>query len=150
MPPGEARRFGLDDAAATACPPAGEPCWLYGGLHQSHEAGAATVGLLRADIGLPLEPLTSLVGSARLPLAGVSASVTSTNATGAKLVVTASGAVALYVHLTAAAHGYFSESGFHLLAGERRELSFSAWEEHGALDGAAFATSLHVHWLNAK
>ena len=151
VPPGGSRRFGPDDAgAATACPPAGAPCWLYGGLQRSRDTSAAAAEALRADIGVPLQPLKSLVSSARLPRAGVSVSITATNATGATLAVTASRAVALHVHLTTAAHGQFSESGFHLLAGERRELSFSAWEEHGELDGMGFARSLHVHWLNSN
>ena len=148
VPPGEARRFLVLDAAAAESCPVGAQCWLYGQqlMRQSYASTAATE--LRADIGLPLEDIKSLVSSGKLPASTVTVSVSSTNASGASLAITASGAAALYVHLTTAAQGQFSESGFHLLAGETRELSFVAWEEHRPMNSAAFSKSLHTHWLN--
>ena len=41
------------------------------------------------------------------------------------------------MHLTTASRGQFSESGFHLLAGEARTIEFAAWEEFGVFDGGA-------------
>ena len=149
VPPGGATRFWFDAAATGSCPVGAGPCWLYGSVQQQQSGAGATAQPARADIAVPLEALKDLVSSDLLPPANVSASVTSTNATAAELTVTSSGAAALYVHLTTAAQGQFSESGFHLLAGETRQLRFSAWQEHGKLDGPAFTKSLHVHWLNS-
>lgn len=158
VPPGEARRIWteIDDNISAACPPSQGPCWLYGQQHQKkrwqHQAtGGFNVASdsLRADIGVPLQSLKSLVDSVALPKTKVRVSVGTTNSTTAELTVTASdAAAALYVYLTSASYGQFSENGFHLLAGEARVIGFDAWEEHGALDMNAFAKSLRVQWLN--
>jgi uncharacterized membrane protein YgcG len=65
-------------------------------------------------------------------------------------------AAALWVHLTTAVLGEFSDTGFHLLAGETRDVSFKAWGTSDVLLGAVvendvmdgFNESLRVHWLN--
>ncbi len=105
---------------------------------------------LRADIGVPLQSLKSLLNSNQLPKANVSAVVSASNATAAEVIVTASSsaAAALYVHLTSASHGQFADSGFHLLSGEERTIGFAAWAEFGSLDTEMFEQSLRVHWLN--
>ncbi len=104
----------------------------------------------RADIGVPLQSLKSLLSTSQLPKANVTAVVTSSNATAAKLTVAASSseAAALYVHITTAIFGQFADSGFHLLPGEERSVGFAAWEEFGPMDAEAFERSLRVHWLN--
>ena len=43
---------------------------------------------------------------------------------------------------------WLCQSGFHLLAGETRHLSFSSWREFGELNSEVFAKSLSVQWLN--
>ena len=140
VPRGEARRFLLEPADAFGCA-AGTACWIYGG-----QGTLAT----RADIGLPLQPIKSLVSVGALPPTIVSAVVTASNVTAAEIELVVSGAAAaLYVHVTTASMGTFSDSAFHMLRGERRTLRFVAWGEHGALDAKLLATSLRVHWLNA-
>lgn len=180
VPPGEALSFWAQNASAIECP--SSPCWLYGGLQQvrvrlripdqnevlleqrrishctcvspqeardsQHQVGIS----LRADIGVPLQSLKSLLNSNKLPKANVSAAVSSSNATAAEVTVTASSsaAAALYVHFTTASHGQFADSGFHLLSGEERTVGFTAWAEFGSLDVELFEQSLHVHWLNVE
>jgi hypothetical protein len=142
VPPGEARRFYSQNVVASMCPSGGAACWIYG------QAGSS---IARADIGLPLQPIKYLSGNGKLPPTNVSASVTSSNSTSGIIELSVVGpAAALYVHVTAASMGAFSDSAFHLLAGEKRTVSFDAWGEHGPLDAALFARSLRVHWLNAE
>eukprot|EP01043_Picozoa_sp_COSAG02_P029010 COSAG02_NODE_1788_length_10924_cov_15.455150_8_plen_111_part_00 len=107
---------------------------------------------LRADIGVPLQSLKSLLNSKQLPKANVSAAVSASNATAAEVTVIASSsaAAALYVHFTSASHGQFTDSGFHLLSGEERTIGFAAWTEFGPLDAGIFERSLRVHWLNVE
>ena len=81
--PGEARRFlVLDAGAAAASCPTGTQCWLYGQQQQGSDNAATAV---RADIGVPLQPLKSLVTNKQLTAANVNASVSSTNATAASI-----------------------------------------------------------------
>ena len=137
VPSGEAKRFLLETVTDSLCPKG--PCWLFG------QEGTQAA---RAEIGLPLQPIKSLVSSRTLPRTSVSAHVVSSNATGAQVELSVDGPAALYVHVTTAARGAFTDSAFHLLAGEKRGLGFEAWAEHGALDAELFASSLRVHWLN--
>jgi hypothetical protein len=103
----------------------------------------------RADIGLTLLPLKAIVNSKELPAALVTAVV---HAAAGQVTVTAAAdkAAALYVYVTTAQRGTFTENGFHLLRGESRVLTFSPWGEapDGKFDPGLFASSLHVHWLN--
>ena len=100
VPPGEARRFWAQPNGSTACPAGGAPCWLYGGqqqYQQQQQHGGSKDGkgaslrpsALRADIGVPLQSLKSLISGDQLPKAKVSVVVIATNATAAELTVTA-------------------------------------------------------------
>eukprot|EP01052_Picozoa_sp_SAG31_P014979 SAG31_NODE_948_length_10825_cov_9.412829_12_plen_160_part_00 len=150
VPPGGALRFWQSSAdVANACLARREgPCWLFGGALPKGTTMGSEARPAHADIGVPFQALRNLVSEKRLPAANVSADILSTNSTRAELSLSASGAAALYVHLTSGVHGQFSESGFHLLAGETRHVSFAAWHEHGDLNGSQFAETLHVLWLN--
>ena len=119
VPPGQARRFWVSDpAVAKACETQGHgPCWLFGQTRTND--AITTVGAMaaasqpapRADIGVPFQPLKSLVTNKLLPSANVTATVSGTNSTSAELAISASSAAAaLYVHLTSASQGQFSEA----------------------------------------
>jgi hypothetical protein len=106
----------------------------------------------RADIGLTLLPLKAIVNAKELPAALVTAVA---HAAAGQVTVTAAAdkAAALYVYVTTAQRGTFTENGFHLLRGESRVLTFTSWDDDdevpgGKFDPELFVSSLHVHWLN--
>ena len=68
VPPGGALRFWAQNASTIECPSA--PCWLYGSVLQEgrEQQGAARGTALRADIGVPLQSLKSLIGSKTVSL----------------------------------------------------------------------------------
>jgi hypothetical protein len=135
LAPGTAQRFFYGPVPGAA--PA-RVRWLYGlGEHNT--------------IGLPLQPLKSLVDSNTLPaaLVTVRASPPSTAAnesTVLQVQLQAEQAAAFYVYVTSSCLGAFSTNAVHLRAGENRALSFDAWEDEAPCRD--FAGSLSVQWLN--
>ena len=101
-------------------------------------------GLVRSHNTILFAPPRGL----RLPRANVSATVgEATPGTGRVPITLRSTATALYVVLTTAAAGRFSDSAFVLHGGEPRTVDFVAWGAVGAAETALLHSSLRVEHL---
>jgi beta-mannosidase len=135
--------------ATTGCAPLAD--WLAArGCARDGTDCVVRVAVVDAAGAVALETTVALAapGAVALP-PGTAAAVTAAvaraaNADGSVNVTVAAAASAMWVHLTTAAAGRFSDSAFHLFGASERTVAFIPWDADAA---AAFADTLRVEHL---